>query len=145
MTKALSKTNFRKWQFCTRFDIPDRADPSVTYLTRWRILQTPWFGIYIHKIYLHDSDVHLHDHPWPFVSLVLRGGYCEQRQTKVIRRGWMSLGFRRSTDLHRIVDLLRRPTWTLLLVGRKRRRWGFQTDSGWIDYRTYFWGEKPVD
>lgn len=135
-----------RWALFERYDIPD-AMGRGTYLTRWRIVQTPWFGIYVHRINVYDGDRHLHDHPWSFVSVVLRGGYVEARQIdptskspflRFAKRGFLSFAFRRAETLHRITALLRRPTWTLVLVGRRRREWGFQTSDGWKDWRTYY-------
>lgn len=33
---------------------------------------------YLHKFYRGDEDPHLHDHPWPFTSLILTRGYFEE-------------------------------------------------------------------
>lgn len=123
-----------KWAFFKRYDIVDAVNPSKVYLTRWRLLQTPWFGIFIHKINLPDSDRALHDHPWNFVSLILKGGYDEKRPTELVRRDIASFAFRRAEDLHAIVRLWQVPTWTLILIGKNRRNWGFQTESGWIPH-----------
>ena len=138
-----------RWAFMRRFDILD-ADGGL-YLRRWRIVQTPWFAIYLHKIARSDKDRDLHDHPWSFVSLILRGGYDEvldgaaswfpttaNAWAKPVRRRWLSLSFRRATDAHRILRLHRTPTWTLVLTGPRRRDWGFYIDGkGFVDWRTY--------
>ena len=137
----------KRWAFFSRFDIRD-GQTGELYLRRWRIVQTPWFAIYLHKIATPDKDRDLHDHPWPFLSLVLRGGYDELLRTRAywphtpptqrgVRRGWLSIAFRRATDAHRIVSLHRTPTWTLVLTGRRRRSWGFYTERGFIDWREY--------
>jgi hypothetical protein len=34
--------------------------------------------IYLHKFYRGDEDPHLHDHPWPYTSLILTRGYFEE-------------------------------------------------------------------
>lgn len=139
---------FAPWQFCTRFDIPDRADPTRTYLTRWRIFQCPWFALYLHRINLPDADEHMHDHPWNFASIVLRGGYDELVRTRAHwppsktgqygrRRGWLSVGFTGIDTAHKIVRLYRSPTWTLVLTGRRVKTWGFFTDEGFVRYREY--------
>src|SRR5690606_17597095 len=35
-------------------------------------------GVLLHRIDGPDPGLDLHDHPWPFVSIVLRGGYTEE-------------------------------------------------------------------
>jgi hypothetical protein len=115
------------WIFMQRIKIPD-------YVTRFKIIQTPWFGVWIHKFDHGDSRATLHDHPASFVSLVLRGGYIEIRPTgpRIIRH----INIMRIKDCHYISNLLRTPTWTLLLIGRQKKRWGYliPTTSGykWI-------------
>lgn len=131
----------RRWAFLVREDIPDQADPARVYLRRWRLLQTPWFGIYLHAIYAPDADRHMHDHPWSFVSVLLRGGYAEQRPHRGIQlRRAGSIAFRTAEVFHRIVTLSRTPTWTLVLTGRRRRAWGFLTPHGWVRAEHYFRG-----
>ena len=53
------------------------------YMRRW-ILTTPLGTIRIHHITRPDADPELHDHPWNFVSLVLKGWYEEERPTPEI-------------------------------------------------------------
>lgn len=126
-----------RWQFMTRYDIPSRINPDETYLTRWRVIQTPWFGVYVHRIREPDTDRHLHDHPWSFFSLVLWGGYVEEMITRTVKRGFLSWAFRKASAFHRITKV-RRGTTTLFLIGRKKRTWGFLTPTGWVRYRDYF-------
>lgn len=131
----MSKT----WAFMERFEIPDLDNPERLYLTRLRIVATPWFGVYLHRLDGPDSRPTLHDHPWSFVSLILRGGYVERRLN--LHDRWVEthtrrlLNVMRRGDAHYIRELLRVPTWTLLLVGRRRRTWGYlepMTAGGWI-------------
>lgn len=133
-----------------RFDIMDRADRSRLYLRRWRLIQTPWLSLYLHRIYLPDSESALHDHPWPFTTIILRGGYVEEvalyplvvnpavNPWSVQAREWLPFS-RHSLDrgqAHRIASV-RPGTWTLLLVGRRARSWGFFTEQGWTDWTEY--------
>jgi len=117
-----------KWAFWERFDAPDYDDPSKTYLSRLRIISTPWFGIYLHRFYGPDPRWTLHDHPWPFVSFVLRGGYVERRPGGFRRVRWVNV--LRRGDVHAIVSLNRTPTTTLMLVGRRNRKWGYVEPTG---------------
>lgn len=120
------------------------ADGKV-YLDRWGV-QLDWLGaIYLHRMEAEDPGLDLHDHPWTFWSLILKGGYAERRapirdpkdETSIYRASWSirRLGL---DECHRITALLgNRPCWTLVLRGPRRRLWGFYTDDGWIDERTH--------
>jgi hypothetical protein len=129
-----------------RFDIPDARDPSVVHLRRRRVIQTPLFGIYLHHIYQPDSDRDPHDHPWPFVSIMLRGGYSEEVwQVKagelgatprtIARRRWSAHGT--GLRVAHIIRTLRPGTVTLVLTGRHSRTWGFWTPQGFVPWMRY--------
>ena len=54
------------------------GDPANPYLRRWWLLpRNPVFGIYLHQFMRSDDDRALHDHPWPSLSLTLRGRMME--------------------------------------------------------------------
>lgn len=119
-----------RWAFFSKFVIPNLDNPDETYLTRYRIIQTPWFGIFVHRMDGPDSRATLHDHPWTFTSFVLRGGYIERRWDPLKmevneehRVRWFNRMPLRAA--HSIRTLLRYPTWTLVLTGRRVRTWGF--------------------
>lgn len=46
------------------------------YMRRW-ILRTPWGTVRIHNILRSDLDRDMHDHPFDFTSILLKGGYYE--------------------------------------------------------------------
>src|SRR5687767_11882279 len=52
-----------------------RGDP---YLYRWTFFDLGFCSLKLHKIVRDDYD-DLHDHPWDFWSLILAGGYYEER------------------------------------------------------------------
>lgn len=129
MSKRLAANRSPNWAFMQRFEVPD-YDGEGNYLTRLRLIHTPWFGIYVHRFDGPDPRSTLHDHPWDFTSLVLRGGYVERRldtktlevnETHTVR--WVNR--LKTHDAHAIMRLLRVPTWTLMLVGRRVRTWGY--------------------
>ena len=91
------------------------------------------WGLYLHHFHRSDADLELHNHPWRWaVSLVLAGGYSEERRVedgdgwRVARRrlGPWRLNFLTADTFHR-VDLLERDAWTIFLVGPKAQGWGF--------------------
>lgn len=146
----MSREGRKRWDFgwrpSSRFLI-GASNPAGPMLERWRLIQTPWFGIYVHHIYREDMDRTPHDHPWEFRSLVLRGGYTEELHPDIRVNGFSfeSRSHQRGSfhvfplaNAHRITYVLPGTT-TLVLVGRKQRIWGFWDDllgsATWIDYR----------
>lgn len=136
-----------------------RRSDGVAYLTRWGI-RTRLGSIYIHEFQGPDPGIDLHDHPWAFLSLILRGGYTELRHEGgidgVIRARWSDvndLGARgRGTPSHhygigrlnwmpmkmshRITNIAP-GTRTLVVCGPTRRSWGFYTPHGYVDHNEY--------
>jgi hypothetical protein len=48
------------------------------YLLRWWLIpRNPVFNVYLHKFLRDDDDRALHDHPWLWCSVLLRGEYIE--------------------------------------------------------------------
>lgn len=125
------KVDRRGFKWMSRYVIPRRDDPDETYLDRLRIIQTPWFSVFLHRFHTPDVPI-FHDHPWNFVSIVMRGGYTEARPHDVRRRiRWFNRV--RASDAHYIESLDGDAVWTLLLVGRRQRNWGYlrPTETGY--------------
>jgi hypothetical protein len=140
-----------RWQFMQRRDIPVSTDDPTVYLRRWYVVATPWGQILLHHILLPDAARALHDHPFSFASLILRGGYAEEaliadpgyepaERTPFVLTHHRRPGrwhFMRAEGLHRIAQL-HGDCWTLVLTGPRRRTWGFvEPGRGWVDWRTY--------
>ncbi len=94
--------------------------------TRFTLLRTPWFRIYLHKLYAPNPHPHTHDHPWGFVALLLRGGYWEYADGRwEWRRPWSVL--RRPAEYrHNVVT--RGVSWSVIITGRKYREWGLKEE-----------------
>lgn len=123
--------------------IPNRFGGA--YLRRWYLIpRNPFINVYLHHFLSSDDDRALHDHPWWFVSLILRGGYIEMgesaegKMTALCRTAvtdirspfWRRcIAFRPATHQHRVVlattDERDLPCWTLIVTGPRRRLWGF--------------------
>lgn len=115
------------------------------YMLRWYVIpKNSLLNVYVHKFLRSDEDRALHDHPWWFLSLILRGGYIEisetadHKMTALCRTSvgditspfWRRcLAFRPATYRHRvklpIESGAEQPCWTLIITGRKQRGWGF--------------------
>lgn len=146
-TPKLASNRSARWAFMDRFEVPE-YDGDGTYLTRWRVIQTPWFGVYVHRFTGPDPRATLHDHPWDFLSLVVRGGYVERRLDPMTRDideahriRWVNR--MRSHDAHAIVKLLRVPTWSLMFVGKRRRTWGYLEPVGNMAYSRVPFQDPP--
>lgn len=109
------------------------GDGKTAYLERVTIILTPWFSILFHRINRPDNQRELHDHPWSFFSIVLRGWYGENvprpggGQQYKKRRWW---NFKRAESRHSIRFVSRKPVVTLVFTGPRRRKWGFWVDGG---------------
>jgi hypothetical protein len=92
--------------------------------TRFVLWKTPLFNIYLHKLNAPNWHPECHDHPWGFVALLLKGGYCEQVGEKRYRRRAGSILFRRATFTHNVTTPYG-TSWSLIFATRKSRDWGF--------------------
>lgn len=104
------------------------------YLVRWNLFECRWFSIKLHRILISDDDC-LHDHPWSFISIILRGGYVEQSEKSFKLYGVGSILFRKATWKHRLI--IYQPATTLVITFKRVRSWGFWTKQGWIHWANY--------
>ncbi|CPT99198.1 Uncharacterised protein [Mycobacteroides abscessus] len=121
------------------------------YLLRWYVIpRNKVVNVYLHKFLRSDDDRALHDHPWWFISLILKGGYTEfTENARTARSGLLggryrswdrTVAFRPATFRHRVElwpavehvnpfitrrDRRELPCWTLIVTGPRTRLWGF--------------------
>jgi hypothetical protein len=118
------------------------VDGRPPLLVRYVLFRCASLGVYVHQLCRSDYDRALHDHPWPFVSIVLGTGYHEEHDqtidggTVLVWHPPGSVLLRPAEWRHRVV-IGDRPAWTLVLVGRRQRRWGFWLPTGWCWWRTH--------
>ena len=116
----------------------------------------------LHVFHASDAGRKLHDHPWSFISLILRGGYTEVMPVLSIRRmildngamsGWSAtesaherarrhpgaLLFRPANWAHRVELASGKKSVSILWTFPKRtdREWGFFAPDGWVNWRMY--------
>lgn len=133
-----------RWAFLSALDIGSEGDP---YLDRLRVVQTPWFGVYLHHIHRADIERDPHDHPWWFASLVLAGAYAEDVRPDKTDEGYGVLRLRKRWSLrcldrsaaHRITGI-DGPLWTLVLTGPRRGDWGFWPEGRFVPWQKYLEG-----
>lgn len=135
--------------------------PIGSYMSRW-ILTLPFgFNVRLHHIREADADPELHDHPFWFVSLVLRGWYVEEqpatggdwtnRETgrhhatplpggsrAFTTRRAGSIAYRPASVMHRICIISPGGVWTLVFARRVNGdEWGFWTRTGWVHWKQF--------
>lgn len=125
-----------------------RSKEGILHFKRWQILSTPFFSIYIHGIYHHDEDRHLHNHPWNIWTMILWGSYWEEllvqdkwpwHNEKIVSlRRPFDMAYRNSEKFHKIKELKSEKVYTLAIVGRRKKdEWGYNTEKGFVDHITY--------
>ena len=119
---------------------------GTVHFRRWAVMETPLCNVYVHNILQSDQD-DPHNHPWPFVSIILWGAYFEERSVASVPevetrlRTVGSVSFVPRDVFHRIV--LVRPTWTIVITGPTHRGdWGYLERWGLfekfvVDHMTY--------
>jgi hypothetical protein len=136
--------------------IMDRVD-NQPYLERYYVFlrdreRFP-FNIFVHKFLKSDTE-DVHDHPWPFLTIILKGGYWEWRpqfdaqgrKTAEVAR-WCGPGSFRwaSANQYHRVELDPDVTcWTLFCPGPKQRDWGFLVKNKWIQWEQYLKQRKTA-
>ena len=136
--------------------IPDRRT-GQDYMHRYYIFlkDRKWFpfNITLHKIVRSDDPI-MHDHPWPYATLILKGGYWEWiphfdtvgRKTGEYQvwRGPGHFRISKANSFHRIELDPDITAWTLFMPGRKQRDWGFLVKNRWIQWEQYLKQRKAA-
>lgn len=104
---------------------------DLPYLQRIYLFHVGGWRFYLHRFVSPDGDRQLHDHPFHGFSVVLSGGYFEERMTalnlpapeiKTRFVGWFN--WLPARVFHRIAETLP-GTWTLFVNAPHHKRWGF--------------------
>lgn len=106
----------------------------------------------LHKITRSDDDRDPHTHPWRWQTLILAGGYIDERyvQTKWGREGPVMVPMKVGTfarrypsHLHRVI-ITGKPSWSLVRMEPKTAEWGFVTPGNeWVHHQKYLGLAKP--
>jgi hypothetical protein len=146
------------------------ANRCPTYLWRWTVLKLRHGrGIYLHHFVNDDWSLDLHDHPKRlgiiyiipkvvmyiipkrFISIGLKGRYFEWtpdsaivgfgRKAREYRAPWIR-SFP-ANYIHRLT-VPEKSCWTLVIVLRAEREWGFWHNSEFIHWRQYVKPGNPI-
>lgn len=133
----------RKYKSGTIWCIWRWTDVDSEYITRLHVIKTPWFAICVHWFNKPDPEPYDHDHPVSFLSLILSGGYCENRNGKMRWRNYFNYIKASSSDVHTIKEI-KPNTVTLCFMGPKVREWGFHTSNGWQFWKDYYTEQRQA-
>ena len=129
--------------------VMDRLN-NEPYLERYYIFlkDRKWFpfNVFLHKFLKSDPD-DLHDHPWPYATLILRGGYWEwlpefdlagnKISEYKVWRGPGHFRISKAKSFHRVELEPGIQAWSLFMPGPQGREWGFLYSGQWIQWEKY--------
>jgi hypothetical protein len=128
--------------------------PDCPLFNRWELVARRSFKLMVHHFLPNMRDIDPHDHPASFVTIVVKGAYVDEQPcdctrensygslaevyrqndltcprcggAEVIRQTVRapSIHFRPATHAH-ITETDHRGAWTIVIMGPKRREWGF--------------------
>ena len=104
------------------------------------------FNVFLHKFLKSDPD-DVHDHPCPYATLILKGGYYEWTPVfdgggkkiteKCVWRGPGHFRICSATSYHRIELDPNITAWTMFMPGPQKREWGFLVKNKWVHNDVY--------
>lgn len=129
-----------------------KSQVGELHFRRYRLFSTPWVRLYLHKICKEDQDLHMHDHPWNFYSLILKGSYYERYRLgphySITMNEFRTPGTivkHDRSDIHQLEYLENSPVWTLVLAYGQYSNWGYRIKNPqdnnrfttWINHKSY--------
>lgn len=96
--------------------------------TRYQLVKTRWFNIYLHQLMAPNWHPECHDHPWGFIAILLKNGYVERVGDKDYHRRPGSILFRPATFTHNVITPFGE-SWSVIFTTAKSRDWGFKPCS----------------
>ncbi len=130
-----------------RYEKIDGNGACPRYLERWHLLKCgKLFSVYLHHFLGDDWAIDPHDHPKRFISIGLWGWYHEWVYDKdgepIHITRYQAPWFRTFPPdyIHRIEASKHGNVWTLVIVLRHVREWGFIQDGKWIHWKQYVFG-----
>lgn len=114
-----------------------KSKTGDVHFKRWEILKTRWGSIWLHAIYKADIDKHLHNHPWHFISIILKGSYKEITQKGISFQRPGKINIRNGENYHKILEVESKVVYTLFFATEPKRLWGYDVDGKFLDHETY--------
>lgn len=117
--------------------------PECPYLIRWR-LETRFGSLRVHHWLSNDDERAFHDHPWWFLTLVVKGSYTDSSPSGDDVLHFGSVRYRPALHQHTVYP---GPdgAWTLMITGPQSRKWGFWPKGKFVKANKWFltYGHHP--
>lgn len=136
-TRTPPDKKIKRFQFRWREPLGRKECP---YAYRWTL--NLWlFSLRVHQWIRSDDKRFMHDHPWHFITVVVRGSYTDVSANGRDTLGVGSVRFRRATHSH-YVEVDKRGAWSFLLCSMPVRHWGFWVNGSFKRPLRFFgkWG-----
>lgn len=114
-----------------------KSKEGELHFKRFSIFACRYFSIYIHHIYKADQDKHLHNHPWNYVSMVIKGSYLEQSVAGVNHIMPFSFNYAKRNRFHKILKLNDEKVISIFITGKRHKTWGYNVDNFYIEHDVY--------
>lgn len=130
-------------QSSTTYTTTDGTGPVSWRRPIAKLIQKLGFAVRVHEILRSDEGRDPHDHPWPYVTIILRGGYWETRYNDAgekLSEEWYGPGsvlYRPAGSWHRLDLGQRRPVITLFITGKYVGTWGFNVNGKKVPHYEY--------
>ena len=123
-----------------------RRATGEKYLERLILIRCMFGAIMFHRIYATDTDC-MHDHPWSFHTILIKGHYKEYFArtepngnifySSQIVKPW-KLQYRPENCTHRLeIPAGVKSVWSIVFTSPKKKSWGFLTPRGWENWRLH--------
>jgi hypothetical protein len=123
--------------------------------TRYFLVKSKYFNIYLHQLNAPNWHPECHDHPWSFLAILLKKGYVEEcvgpnDTTYQKRRRPGSILWRPATFIHNVITPFG-TSWSLIFTSPKSREWGFKPCKGtgvtmpYDKYRKLYGGSLNIE
>lgn len=122
---------------------PSTLHTRCNDLRRLIKIDTSLFSIRVHHWVKGDPANYQHSHPWPFLTIVLWGGYDDigdGRPTDYVRGP--TIRYRPLTWKHAVINVRPR-TWSIVITGKVLSPWRFWINGKEVDEKT--WGLRKCD
>ena len=95
------------------------------------------YSIRIHFWLRSDDKRYMHNHPWWFITFVLKGYYIDMSLNGIDMVDTFSFRYRKPNHTH-YVQIPSGGCTTILITGRNKNKWGFWINQRYLRVNRYF-------